>query len=509
MLSQTNIIEFSQLFNGAREFYGVTVVGDIVNGKAQSTSTCVHESVSPVAFDKHLRGELSIGVSPLKADNTVEFGAIDIDNYTGDLFSIVRAIYDYELPICPCYSKSKKLHLYFFFELGTSAEDAFNIMKWYASALGCDKKVEIFPKQLSRSTKNKAYSWINLPYYKSSDEENHRKMIHRDGTYATIDEFIVRAKNCKQTIEWHKAQISYIPCFDAPPCILTSLLLNDIGQGNRNNWLFCVGVYLRLKDEACDLATELSAINERLPDPLPSDELRNTVLKSLEKGSYFYMCATMQHCDKSSCQRLEYGVGSAKSTGLSYGDLTQIMTDPPTYEWLINGQKMTFYSEKDLLAQTEFRALCLRYLHLVPRKIDDPHWSKIVSRACENIKVVYPDTKGGDFAGGSRFYDLMCKYFGDKRKAANMSQIALGRVYDDTERGEYVFTANSFISFIVDTHGFKGLTDMEMRTRLSELGAYKVGNVWRMPKNSINIADVQQDSIDIDFTDTSAESEDF
>lgn len=507
MLAQTDILRFSTLFTGAKEFYGVTLVKDIVNGKAQSTSTCIHEIPSVSVYAKHLAGEQSIGISPLKADNTLSFGAIDIDDYQGDIMKVVRAIWDFDMPICPCFSKSKKLHLYFFFTEETLATDAIEIMRWYARALGCSKKVEVFPKQAMRTAGNKAYSWINLPYFNCDDPENHRKMVQRDGSYASIDDFLDRASDVTLSFNDHTDRIHALPYYDAPPCIVTGALLRDVGAGGRNNWLYSCATYLRMKDENCDLEDALGQLNASLDDPLPDSELRSTVIASVKRKTCFYLCSQMSHCDKSECIKLEHGVGSAKSTGLEYGQLTQYMSDPPTYVWQVNGQDMRFYSEQELLQQTKFRCLCLRQLHLVPRKVDDAIWSKIVTRAASNIKVEYQDTKGGDFSSGSIFYDLTCMYFSDKRKAANMSQIAMGRVFEDKENKEFVFTSNSFLRFMRDTNNFKDLSQMEMKTKLEEMGAYKRGNTWRIPTDAIE--DTGKNNVQLDLDLHEGESNDF
>ena len=506
MYSQQDLLTFQSLMKGATDFYGTTIVGEIRDGKAESTSTCIHEPPSPVLFSRHLDGKLSIGISPLKADSTVEFGAIDIDDYDGDLLSIVRAIYDFDMPICPCYSKSKKLHLYFFFTLGTDAKDAVEVMRWYARAFACSKKVEIFPKQLERSVNNKAYSWINMPYFDASSD-NHRKMVLRNGECTDLAEFNDRAYKSKWDIATHKAKISEYPCYDAPPCILTGAILRDVGKGGRNNWLFSAAVYLKLKDENCDLEEQLSRLNEGLSDPLPDQELHSTVLASLQRKSYFYMCNAMDRCDKHLCQSLDLGVGSTKSTGLEYGDLTQIMTDPPTYEWIVNGQKMTFYSEDELLRQNKFRALCLRNLHLVPRPVDEKVWSKIVTKACANIKVIVPEGLGNDFSVGSRFFDLLCSFFTEQRRATNITQIQMGRVWLDEERQEYLFGAWSLIQFLQEVKGFKGLTQMEIRTRIQDLGGTRSNDCWRLPVSAIPVK--LKEDIKIDLNLHEGESNDF
>jgi hypothetical protein len=178
--TQNDILTFSNLFNGNTEAYGVTEVGEIVNGKAEAKSRLQYGQVTPVIFQKHLEGQLSIGIAPIQSDGTCYFGAIDIDDYKYDINDVIAAIYDFDMPLCPCYSKSKKLHIYIFFADPTPAADVQEILKWYARAFACDKKVEIFPKQAKTSKDNKFYSWINLPYF-DANSDNHRKLVTKNG----------------------------------------------------------------------------------------------------------------------------------------------------------------------------------------------------------------------------------------------------------------------------------------------------------------------------------------
>lgn len=504
--TNNDILFFSNLFKGNSLAYGVTEVGDIINGKASSKSRLIYEQVTPSVVQRHLEGKISIGIAPLQQDGTCYFGAIDIDDYKYDINDIVKAIYDFDMPLCPCYSKSKKLHLYIFFSEPVPADKVQELLKWYANAFACDKKVEIFPKQAKVSKDNKFYSWINLPYFDANNEQNHRKLVNKENTICLSD--ALEYMQSKQlTYKEHKEWINEFQYKDAPPCILSGLLLRDVGPGQRNNWLFSVGVYLRLKDENCDLRTLLTDINHSLHDPIPDNELNATVIKGFNRKSYFYMCASLSRCDKTACRQQEYGIESKASTGLDFGDLTQYMTDPPYYEWIVNGQKLTFWNEQEILGQSKFRALCLRQLHLVPRRVTDDRWSKILTRACENITIIHPAVDSGDFTSGSTFFDLTCAFFNTKRKADNITQLAMGRIYVDEIEKEYVFTAKSFIDFLVHKNDFKQYAPVEMRVRLQQLGAHKEGTIWRMPMASI--PESIEPEINIDFRDQKTEEEDF
>lgn len=504
--TNNDILSFSTLFSGNTDAHGVTVVGEIVNGKAVAKSRLVYESVTPAVIQRHLEGFESIGVAPIRNDGTCLFGAIDIDDYKYNLNDVVSAIDDFNLPLCPCYSKSKKLHIYVFFSDPTPADQVQEILKWYARAFACDKKVEIFPKQSKTNSTNTFYSWINLPYFEAGNKENHRKLVTSKGLLSLEDAIPVMMDK-RLSYKQHKEFINEFAYHDAPPCILSGLLLRDIGPGQRNNWLFSCGVYFRLKDENCDLKTLLTDVNHSLHEPISDAELNATVIKGFNRKSYFYMCAALDRCDKADCRQKEFGIESKASTGLDYGDLTQYLTDPPYYEWIVNGQKLTFWNEQEILTQGKFRALCLRQLHLVPRHVPDDRWSKILTRACENITVIQPAVESGDFTSGSTFFDLTCAFFNTKRKADNITQLAMGRVYVDDIEKEYVFTAKSFIDFLVHKNDFTQYKPVEMRVRLQQLGAYKEGTVWRIPIGSI--PSQEEPNIEIDFKDKKEDVEDF
>ena len=494
--SNNDILTFYELFQGNTQAYGVTEVGEIVEGKAQASSKLVYGEVTPAIIQRHLSGQTSIGIAPIRQDDTCRFGAIDIDDYKYNLQDVIDAIEDFHLPIVPCYSKSKKLHLYILFSQDTDAKDVQEICSWYARAFACNKKVEIFPKQKNTSSVNKFYSWINLPYFDANNKDNHRKMVTKEGLLELSDA-LSKMTERQLTLSEHKAFIKGLPFNDAPPCILSGILLRDIGPGQRNNWLYACGVYLRLKDENCDLKEQLLEVNHSLHSPLPDNELEVTIIKGFNRKSYFYNCAVLERCDKTICRQKEYGIESKMSTGLDYGDLTQYMTDPPYYEWIVNGQKLVFWNEQEILQQNKFRALCLRQLHLVPRKVPDDRWSKILTRACEHIEVKEGGEQAGDFTNGSTFFDLTCNYFNTSRKATNITQIQMGRIFEDTENNEYIFTAKSFKEYITLKHDFKVYSPVEIKYRLEQLGAYRAGNIWRIPVDSI--PKIKQEEVLVDF----------
>ena len=105
------------------------------------------------ALEGHITGTQRKGVvlSPINKDNKCRWGAVDIDGniYKDDKekIKIIREINRLDLPIMPCFSKSKGLHLYVFFTDWIDASLAIKILKTLLHKLNLPQDTEIFPKQ--------------------------------------------------------------------------------------------------------------------------------------------------------------------------------------------------------------------------------------------------------------------------------------------------------------------------------------------------------------------------
>lgn len=442
---------FSRLFSGNNLAYGCTEVGEIVDGKAEAKCRLIYESYIP--YSEHIEGNKSIGIAPLTQDGMCRFGALDIDNYDYDLMDIVRAIYEYNLPIIPCWSKSKKLHIYVFFDVEIAADEMISLLEAYRELFACGKRTEIFPKQSKITASTKFPSWINIPYFDAANPDNHRKMVKADGTLASLDTFIKKAQSNIQSCPGPKAhydKLKSIWFMDAPPCVQTGIMLHDVPKGYRNNWMFNVGVFVRLRDKDDDYAEVVREVNEAMHNPINELELENTIIKGLDKNTYFYICNDMYRCDKNVCKKRACGISCKESSGLSYGEMRQIMTRPPTYEWDVNGVTISFDSEQEIMGQTKFRAMCMRFLHVMPRRIKDDTWSSIITRAMENIVVVEPEeTTDNYYNEGAMFESLLKMYFNQSVASEDISSVQSGNVVNMGD-GYIYFDPAWFTSFFFD-----------------------------------------------------------
>ena len=103
--------------------------------------------------------------------------------------------------------------------------------------------------------------------------------------------------------------------------------------------------------------------------PLDAREIEDTILSSLRKKDYGYKCTQSplcDYCNKQECKLREFGIGkdSGYFSVIEYGQLTQVKTSEPYYEWLVRVQgaeewtRLRFQRESDIIGQDAFLQLC-------------------------------------------------------------------------------------------------------------------------------------------------------
>ena len=197
--------KFMHVFSGLDRAYGIyeitghknTATGVKKNGRGKT----LQEPLTVELWQQHLSGEVSIGVIPLKDDETCKWGCIDIDEYPIDVNNIIKTVESMGLPVVPCASKSGGLHLFLFTKDPVPAIKFKNKLEDIAAAMGRTGD-EIFPKQYQWSTQvpkeRQTGNWLNMPYF--SGEDTTRYGISAKGDSLTPEEFIVLAEKKAMTL---------------------------------------------------------------------------------------------------------------------------------------------------------------------------------------------------------------------------------------------------------------------------------------------------------------------
>jgi hypothetical protein len=493
-ISVQTLNDFVRFFSGNKNAYGVHIYTDSAkeNGKKTGKSWTETKPVTEQLYIDHLEGKKGLGIIPIMPDDNVNFCVIDIDTYETKHESILNAVFNYSFPLCPFRSKSGGLHLYLFFEFPVPAKNAISLLKKFIPVFALDKKTEIFPKQKTIAKDGTTGTWINLPYYNS--KETAQYLFSSDGSALDCEQAVRTIKSKLTSIEKVNTFLESLPLFDAPPCLQSIFLKGDTEF--RNNYLFSLARYYKAKN-GDDFEFKLLEANVLLKKPLDTEELSKTVINTHKKKDYSYRCSDAPICDicyRDECSRRKYGIGGTEVSELSFEEFQKHATDPPFYVWIINGKSLRFYSESDIIKQNRFRELCFRELFILPYRIQEVNWTKIVNNALKNV-VVKEIAEEDDMSSGALLKEFLVEFLTRRASAQTKEQIVHDRVFRDEQRQSYIFKSKNLLSFLIGQKQFRYFSLSEIQDRIKRMGAalmrYFINStiknirVWELPFSAI------------------------
>ena len=460
---------FLNLFQGLHRAHGQYRIDPAATGEGKVSGRAV-TVLEPLTLEKwvdHLEGKLGVGSIPIRDDATCEWGAIDIDTYPLDLPALENKLKELDIPLVPCRTKSGGAHLYLFLNSPVSADKVRSYLMRFASALG-HPGVEIFPKQTKLASQRDVGNWINMPYFAGEKTDRYALI---GGKKASILQFLKRAEGIKEILTEERISslvIKETESFsDGPPC-LQALSLNKVPQGTRNEGLFAMGVYARLK-YGDDWESEVNSYNTQYVEPpLPYKEVA-AVMKSLARKNYFYPCTKAPIsglCNKDLCKHREYGVGQGESDepSITLGTLVKILSEPPTWIIDVDGVRLELNTE-DLLSQEKFRKICMERINKLPDRIKPFKWEKMVKEKLENIEFIEAPP---DASTDGRFMQLVESFCTGQAQARHQDELLAGKPW--TSEGRTYFRSADLARFLDQQH-FRDLTNKEQWATLRRSGA--------------------------------------
>ncbi len=506
-LTLLGLSDFKLLFTGNTEAYGQHIYKHTDKGEKEKGDNYTKISkVTEELYKDHLEGKKGLGIVPIDKNNNCRFAAIDIDVYSEDVKKYIDFIYKNNIPIFPFRSKSGGLHLYAFFEKPMKVNRVKYFMEVFKLILMLRDNTEIFPKQ-SILIEGQAGNWINIPYYNAYKTKQYMldKELKPIGFELALDLIKDNLQSEEKLIEF----FSNLPLSDGPPCLQSIFLWRTTDF--RNEYLFSLARYYKTK-HGDDFEYKLIEANALLDKPIDINRLQRTVINSNKKKDYTYKCSgepIVSLCNKVICKSRAYGIGGEEISELSYEEFIKYASDPPYYEWKVNGEILRFFSEKDIINQSQFRVLCFRHLNLLPIKIKEINWSHIINRALENV-IVKQINAEEDISVGSLFREYMIEFLEKRAPADNKEQVMIDRVFKDTEKSVYVFKPKNLIAFLFYQKQFRNYMPAQIHSKLRQLGGVPVRfridktvttRVWELPFKSSGkfIEEKSVDDFKIDF----------
>jgi hypothetical protein len=455
------------------------------------------ESVTPELWEAHLAGKYGLGIVPIRDDASCVFGAIDIDVYDDfDLPALEAKCLALKLPLVPCRTKSGGAHLYLFAaEPLTAAEIRGALVEW-ASALGYPK-VEVFPKQVQMASPNDIGNWINMPYF---DAERTTRYAIQGGKAISAEQFLQLAQQRAVTREQLET-IAVVPTLgleDGPPC-LQFLAREGFGEGNRNNGLFNLGVYCRLRSNADGQwlqggetwESAAHAMNEQFMQPPLNKREAKEVISSIRRKAYFYLCnmpPISSCCNKDICRQRRYGIGNGHAdsdpgaASFVLDNPRRVLTEPVTWIVTINAVDMEVTTE-ELMDQRLFRKKAIEKLKLHLPPLKGKSWEPMIKRIVEEAQDVQAPADAGP---EGRLMIMLEDFCTNHAEAKAKDELLLGRPWNEDERT--MFRGKDFMRYL-DQHHFRALNERAAWAVLRRNGALhdtvklkgKTLTVWSVP----------------------------
>lgn len=473
------------------------------------------EPVTEELWELHLAGKRGLGIVPIRDDATCTFGAIDIDAYDGlDLPALEAKCLALKLPLIICRSKSGGAHCYLFSaEPLTAAEFRRALVEW-AGALGYPK-AEVFPKQTQMASANDVGNWINMPYFDSA--RTTRYAIQ--GGKAIDAEAFLRLCNERAVSREQLAAVAVIPALgleDGPPC-LQFLAREGFGEGGRNNALFNLGVYCRLRSNADgqwlqggdDWTDAARAMNDQFMSPPLDRRECKEILQSVKRKAYFYLCnmpPINAHCNKDLCRQRRYGIGHGHADSdpdaLAFvlENPRRVLTEPVTWIVTINATDMEVTTE-ELMDQRLFRKKAIEKLktHLAPLKAKS--WEPMIKRIVEEAQDVEAPADAGP---EGRLMIMLEDFCTNHAEAKAKDELLLGRPWSD--EGRTIFRGKDFMRYL-DQHHFRTMNERAVWAVLRRNGA--LHDTVRLKGKTLTVWSVEAFARqDEDFTEVRTKTED-
>lgn len=445
-------------------------------------------------FQIHLNKVVGVGIPPINSKAECTWGAIDVDNFTGDLEDIVPGICAKFPFLNVVRSKSGSFHVYLFLDNYYPAADLVSELGRMAGILGLSKS-EIFPKQSKVRTENgppDCGSWLNVAYYGGNTAYNCGltrlgKVINDPLDWVDLMESsrvsLATVAACQPLAESNLFH-------DGPPCL--EQVWSQGVPDNRNTSIVNAMVYLKKKFPEGDLLAMTLELNSQIANPLPENEVKRS-LQSYANKDYRYQCSQQplcRFCNADLCKKRDFGIDGTTSFLAGNRSLSKVLTNPPV--WFLDLRKEEGGDWFRISLTTEqlqnprlFQRRVMETLNSMPVIPKPQVWHEDVNKLLETVTEITIDAADTPIG---RLHEHLYEYLSERGGSTDPTNLLRGNPCSDQEY--YYFRSANFETFL-ENQRFKSLPQTEILAAIrTEFGATTVrrrieGSLcrcWRLPK---------------------------
>ena len=210
--------------------------------------------------------------------------------------------------------------------------------------------------------------------------------------------------------------------------------------------MFSILVYLK-KAFPDDWGERARAYNEKFMHPPLSPKDVAATVRSLTKKQYSYQCRQqpiVSFCERSVCLTCPHGVGGHKNDpGVVFGPLILIRTDPPTWLWDVDGERLELGTE-ELMDQRRFQRSCVERLKKWPAFMKEGVWREMI---CEKLAEAEERLVPEDATKRGQLWALLEKFCTGRVTARSLDELLLGKPWTDLVTKRVYFVASDFIDY--------------------------------------------------------------
>ena len=488
-----DLSRFSELFDGSKRKYGTFKPSGLkrADGKVEGVynweSFPADGNEEPI-FRDHIEGVQSIGIVPIREDNTVSFGVIDVDQIKSEeeANEVLDKIRSWNLPFVPFRSKSGGVHAYLFIDGSAPANEVKRRLTALSLKLGRPKStIDIFPVQTKLNADGTG-NQINTPYFNHKDETTKRWAIRNYNIKDLIplEEFLTM-KITKVTLK-ELESIGIKKVSDYPPC-MDYYFENKVYEGERDKALLQFGCVARkmhgdnedkVREEMDNFVTKFFATEEGF-DKNQFAKKVSQVMKKRDKADQkdeediWYVrnncrqIADLGRCDKVGCRTRKFGLVERT---VMVTDYRMLMTNPRRHLLTMVNEKgdevIISMTTDQLWTQNQIAKRCWEE-QIKWTWVEADEFTEMKDKWFETMKVIDSYNEGEERL--SEFSTILHAFIDEKKGANDITQIDYGYVYKCDKLKRHFWNATSFKHYAKSKYNKSYETTLgEMLARMCE-----------------------------------------
>lgn len=467
---------------------------DAEKGKQEikKSARTVRRPPTPDLWRQHLMGEYHLGIITITDEDTVWWGAIDIDDYSVEHTDLVDMLSEMAVPGLVCKTKSGGAHVYVFFTEQLQAGEVLRRLRELSVSLG-HGGCEVYPKQVRVATENEGLgNWINMPYFGIGTGQSRCHAMKPDGRGMSLEQFLTTAEQSRMSAEdFRRLQFTRkSETFgDSPPCI-ESLTKRKLLKGEQNSALFNYAVLARRKypDSWREKIHEWGTL---YCDP-PHESVRiSSMIGSLEKTDYQYKCHDVpcaSHCNQPLCRTRRFGIGQGGGD-ISIESISILDTEPPMFYVLLKTGGTVECDSVSLLNPRAFTTLVLEQMKIVLPTLKLEAWLPQIQLAVAQATLIESPPEVGTTG---QLHELIERFCTDRHAGERVEDLLTHKPWRSDEDDMVWFRLRDLTEFL-ERNKFSKLRISQITDRIRRMGGRhhffnlsgKGVNVWGIPASGL------------------------